>query len=184
LVKKIGKCGLELPDKVVAMVFLIGLPLDQYEGIIRIIEISPEGQTPKNVKTKLLLEEKRMKHQSERTDNSSSAKDSHKVLKVQNARNFSNKVQKNRETRDIDKKTKTDTTCFACSSEGHIMRSCPAIKDRKNRLWSQQRNESSKTQQSTSAAASGHAKVVTQQYKALSIGNELLTSTRSGNGGV
>ena len=166
------------------MVFLIGLPLDQYEGIIRIIEISPEGQTPKNVKTKLLLEEKRMKHQSERTDNSSSAKDSHKVLKVQNARNFSNKVQKNRETRDIDKKTKTDTTCFACSSEGHIMRSCPAIKDRKNRLWSQQRNESSKTQQSTSAAASGHAKVVTQQYKALSIGNELLTSTRSGNGGV
>jgi len=100
LIKKIGKCGLELPDKVVSMFFLIGLPLDQYEGIIRIIEISPEGQTPKNVKMKLLLEEKRMKHQSERTDNNSSAKDSHKVLEVQNARNFSNKVQENRETRD------------------------------------------------------------------------------------
>ena len=57
--KKIGKCGVELPDKVMAMFYLIGLPLVKYEGVIRTIENSPDGQTPKNVKTKLLLEEKR-----------------------------------------------------------------------------------------------------------------------------
>lgn len=161
LVKKIGKCGLVLPDRVVASFFLIGLPMEKYEGVIRTIEVDPEGRTSKNVKTKLLLEEKRMKH-----NENIHTTETHKALKTQ-------KVVKHTNVKQINQpKTKEDRTptpnhqhaerkytCFACGGEGHVMKFCPKVKERK----AQERVKQNRASENKNAQAT----VVTRPYHAL-----------------
>ncbi|KAK9659910.1 hypothetical protein QE152_g41483 [Popillia japonica] len=55
--RKINKVGIEFPDNLLACFFLMGLPMDKYEGLLRNLEREDEKLNTKTVKAKLLLEE-------------------------------------------------------------------------------------------------------------------------------
>lgn len=54
--RKLAKGNIIFSDKHIAMFFLLGLPLDKYDGLVRSLE-DEENLTSRKVKAKLLLEE-------------------------------------------------------------------------------------------------------------------------------
>ncbi|KAK9696480.1 hypothetical protein QE152_g31897 [Popillia japonica] len=63
--RKINKVGIGFADNLIACFFLMDLPIDKYEGLVRNLEREDEKLNTKTVKAKLLLEEKRLKRDEE-----------------------------------------------------------------------------------------------------------------------
>jgi len=69
-VNKINNCNeklkdsgfINLPDSVIAALYLKGLPRERYEPFIRSIELKDGELSTQNIKAKLMLEEKRDKN--------------------------------------------------------------------------------------------------------------------------
>ena len=114
--RKVSKAGINLEDNVIAIIILMGLPQEQYEGFVRSLEREEDNLSVKVVKTKLLLEEKRMKRDAER--------DSAVALVSRN-----NYQRDERKTFAEDRKGPEITSrepflCFNCGGRNHISRYC------------------------------------------------------------
>lgn len=59
--RKVAKAAIEFPDNLLACFYLMGLPLNKYEGLVRNLEQEEVKLDIDTVKAKLLLKEKRIK---------------------------------------------------------------------------------------------------------------------------
>lgn len=109
--RKISIVGIELADQTLALIVLMGLPLDKYEGFVRSLERKEEKLVSKLVKSKLLKEEKRMR----RADGDSEEL----IAKVLITKN--DKLKK--------KKPKKPPVCFTCVIVGHKSQQCEKFKE-------------------------------------------------------
>ncbi|KAK9745475.1 hypothetical protein QE152_g6889 [Popillia japonica] len=150
--RKINKVGIEFPDNLLACFFLMGLPMDKYEGLVRNLEREDEKLNTKTVKAKLLLEEKRLKRDEELDSGN-------KALIMKNT-NW--KAKRNTEKYDRNKYGRAEASskvifCFSCGGKGHIAKFCRKANKK------DENNE-----------ASGSVAAVSREYRALSKGKALL----------
>ncbi|KAK9717545.1 hypothetical protein QE152_g23691 [Popillia japonica] len=164
--RKINKVGIEFPDNLLACFFLMGLPMDKYEGLVRNLEREDEKLNTKTVKAKLLLEEKRLKRDEE-LDSGNKAlvmikrdeelDSGNKALIMKNT-NW--KAKRNTEKYDRNKYGRAEASskvifCFSCGGKGHIAKFCRKANKK------DENNE-----------ASGSVAAVSREYRALDENNE------------
>ncbi|KAJ8878473.1 hypothetical protein PR048_019051 [Dryococelus australis] len=68
------KRGLHFTDKSLVMFYLMGLPLEKFDGLVRAMEKDEDNLTPAVVKVKLLFEEKRIRRDKDQKANMEGAK--------------------------------------------------------------------------------------------------------------
>ncbi|KAJ8882582.1 hypothetical protein PR048_014393 [Dryococelus australis] len=121
--KLIKKKGLHFTDKLLAMFFLMGLPLEKYDGLVRGMEKDGDNLTPAVVKAKLLLEEKRIKRDEDQKVNMEGAKAlAVKQQLLNRYPNFDTKRKFDYKPRD-----QRNILCFACNEPRHIARFCTKV---------------------------------------------------------
>lgn len=117
--RKVSACGYGFTDREVSLIMLMGLP-KEYEGLILNLERDENELTSKIVKSRLLVEEKKLvRHSDSRRETNGE-----RALKIEaNNKNknpsLPKKFQKNNEKK---------TRCFSCGEWGHIARNCAASK--------------------------------------------------------
>lgn len=136
--QKLLKGGITFTDSSIAMVMLAGLPLDEYEGVVRSLEDNQEISTLA-VKRKLLAEEKRLTRrintgeeevQAMRATHSNYKKkdDTKQTTQVNSnqASGSSNtyKCFKCGKVGHVARYCRNDVTCYSCNGKGHVAKDC------------------------------------------------------------
>lgn len=122
--RKLSNGGYAFTDREVALVMLIGLP-KSYENLILNLEKDEASLTTAVVKSKLMIEEKRISRNAINSDNYEE-----RALHVRNfaqkktQENSSKKWQPKKTSEPNNPNVKKHTKCFSCGEWGHISRNC------------------------------------------------------------
>lgn len=125
--RKVAKAGIEFPDNLLACFYLMGLPLNKYEGLVRNLEQEEVKLSTSTVKAKLLLEEKRIKREEPESEE--------KVL-ITRKKNYHGRKNYNTNATQVegqqqDQKHVRVVYCFCCGGKGHIARNCKKAKHKR-----------------------------------------------------
>lgn len=129
--RKLSNGGYAFTDREVALVMLIGLP-KSYESLILNLEKDEASLTTTIVKSKLLIEEKRISRNLNTTEDHEE--------RALHTKNYNQKkfTQTNSTKRwqpkknEVSSSTKKNTKCFSCGEWGHISRNCSEAQQKTN----------------------------------------------------
>jgi hypothetical protein len=146
--RKLAKGNIHFSDKHIAMFFLLGLPLEKCNGLVRSLK-DEENLTSWKVKAKLLLEEKRMVRHEEEVKALAINRRKHHLKHQQ--KEIGNRFEYEKADIKTQKKPTEDIRCYNCSGRNHIAKYCkkplrqrddlrPKTVDRKPRIENELRH--------------------------------------------
>lgn len=118
--RKVSSCGHGFTDREVALVMLMGLP-KEYEGLILNLERDEDTLSTKIVKSRLIVEEKKLLRHSAENEQEAVGE---RALKTKDSRKTQGHDTSKKYPRDNERRTR----CFSCGQWGHIARKCPIPK--------------------------------------------------------
>lgn len=125
---QLAEGGMPFTEKTVAAFMLRSLPREKYEILVRSLEQNEEAINVRNVKSKLLLEEKRLKLEKEVAESEVRALNARKHVQGQSReKGNGKKYGGNLRTRDSGSHvsdSRLDLKCYNCGTWGHISKQC------------------------------------------------------------